>query len=79
MFVQNLTTFRIEYGIRYCNGKDTPFGWDFSGSSNMKELKILLETQFLIRRLKSDVLKELPQKIRYLVFNNSYLWQCVVI
>jgi len=56
----------VEYGKRYCNGRDTSFGWDFSGSSNMKELKTILETQFMIRRLKSDVLKQLPQKIRYL-------------
>lgn len=55
----------MEYGKRYCNGKNTLYGWDFSGSSNMKELKIVLETQFMIRRLKSDVLKQLPQKVRY--------------
>ncbi|XP_025420462.1 SWI/SNF-related matrix-associated actin-dependent regulator of chromatin subfamily A-like protein 1 isoform X1 [Sipha flava] len=54
----------IEYGKRYCNGQETIYGWDFSGSSNMEELKIILETQFMIRRLKSDVLKQLPQKIR---------------
>lgn len=32
----------------------------------MKELKVILETQFMIRRLKSEVLKQLPQKIRCL-------------
>ncbi|XP_027840177.2 SWI/SNF-related matrix-associated actin-dependent regulator of chromatin subfamily A-like protein 1 [Aphis gossypii] len=57
----------IEYGVRYCNGRETNFGWDFSGSSNMKELKIILETHFMIRRLKSEVLKQLPQKIRNVV------------
>jgi len=36
----------------------------------MKELKIILETQFMIRRLKSEVLKQLPQKIRYLLSHN---------
>lgn len=34
----------------------------------MIELKVILETQFMIRRLKSEVLKQLPQKIRYLIF-----------
>lgn len=58
--------FRIEYGVRYCNGRETNYGWDFSGATNMKELKTILETHFMIRRLKSEVLKQLPQKIRYL-------------
>ncbi|VVC28544.1 Helicase superfamily 1/2, ATP-binding domain,Helicase, C-terminal,P-loop containing nucleoside [Cinara cedri] len=57
----------IEYGVRYCNGRETSFGWDFTGSSNMRELKVVLETQFMIRRLKTEVLKQLPQKIRNVV------------
>lgn len=65
--------FSTEYGLRYCNGKETLFGWDFSGASNMKELKIILESQYMIRRLKSEVLKELPQKLRYIfIFNINY-------
>ncbi|XP_050545725.1 SWI/SNF-related matrix-associated actin-dependent regulator of chromatin subfamily A-like protein 1 [Daktulosphaira vitifoliae] len=61
----------IEYGKRYCNGQEAKYGWDFSGSSNMKELKVLLETQFMIRRLKTDVLKQLPQKVRNVVILDS--------
>ncbi|XP_001945056.2 SWI/SNF-related matrix-associated actin-dependent regulator of chromatin subfamily A-like protein 1 [Acyrthosiphon pisum] len=57
----------VEYGVRYCNGRETIYGWDFSGATNMKELKVILETQFMIRRLKSEVLKQLPQKIRNVV------------
>ncbi|XP_022168575.1 SWI/SNF-related matrix-associated actin-dependent regulator of chromatin subfamily A-like protein 1 [Myzus persicae] len=57
----------IEFGIRYCNGRETNYGWDFTGATNMKELKTILETQFMIRRLKSEVLKQLPQKIRNVV------------
>ncbi|XP_060875575.1 SWI/SNF-related matrix-associated actin-dependent regulator of chromatin subfamily A-like protein 1 [Metopolophium dirhodum] len=57
----------VEYGVRYCNGRETIYGWDFSGATNMKELKTILETQFMIRRLKSEVLKQLPQKIRNVV------------
>lgn len=70
MFNQNKHDFRIEYGVRYCNGRETNFGWDFSGATNMKELKTILETHFMIRRLKSEVLKQLPQKIRYLLPHN---------
>ncbi len=32
-----------EFGMRYCDGKKNAFGFDFSGSSNMEELKLLLE------------------------------------
>lgn len=27
------------YGIRYCSGHETEFGWDFKGSSNIEELR----------------------------------------
>uniref|UniRef100_A0A1B6GXP5 SWI/SNF-related matrix-associated actin-dependent regulator of chromatin subfamily A-like protein 1 n=1 Tax=Cuerna arida TaxID=1464854 RepID=A0A1B6GXP5_9HEMI len=60
-----------EYGMRYCAGVQSRFGWDFSGSSNMEELKILLETRFMIRRLKSNVLTQLPSKIRQVIVLNS--------
>lgn len=56
-----------EFGIRYCNGKLTPWGWDYSGSSNMQELQILLEKTIMIRRLKSDVISQLPSKQRQVV------------
>ncbi|KAG8198721.1 hypothetical protein JTE90_023489 [Oedothorax gibbosus] len=57
----------VEYGVRYCNGKQNTWGWDFSGSSNMEELQILLEEILMIRRLKSDVIKQLPDKFRQMV------------
>ncbi|XP_018011720.1 SWI/SNF-related matrix-associated actin-dependent regulator of chromatin subfamily A-like protein 1 isoform X2 [Hyalella azteca] len=53
-----------DYGIRYCDGKMNPWGWDFSGSSNLSELQILLEAKIMIRRLKSEVLDQLPGKQR---------------
>lgn len=55
---------RKEFGIRYCDGKEGKFGWDYTGCSNMDELRILLEERFMIRRLKSTVLSQLPSKIR---------------
>lgn len=56
---------RKDFGVRYCNGHQGRFGWDFSGCSNMEELNLVLREKFLIRRLKSDVLTQLPAKIRY--------------
>ncbi|CAH0392874.1 unnamed protein product [Bemisia tabaci] len=56
-----------DFGVRYCNGHQGRFGWDFSGCSNMEELNLVLREKFLIRRLKSDVLTQLPAKIRKVV------------
>lgn len=56
-----------EYGSRYCAAVKTQFGMDYSGSSNVAELQLLLKTSCLIRRLKSDVLKQLPAKIRQII------------
>ena len=55
---------------RYCNPKRTPWGWDFSGSSNLEELnKILTDPEHgcLLRRKKCDVLQDLPAKTRTIV------------
>lgn len=56
-----------DFGVRYCDGKKMHFGWDFSGSSNMNELQLILEEKIMIRRLKKDVLKQLPDKMRQMV------------
>ncbi|XP_071856734.1 SWI/SNF-related matrix-associated actin-dependent regulator of chromatin subfamily A-like protein 1 isoform X1 [Bombus fervidus] len=56
-----------EYGIRYCAGEKTSYGWDFNGSSNMQELQLLLKRTCVIRRLKNDVLNQLPAKKREVI------------
>ncbi|CAG7838280.1 unnamed protein product [Allacma fusca] len=56
-----------DFGVRYCAGKKNAWGWDHSGSSNMEELQILLEETIMIRRLKSEVLKQLPSKRRQMI------------
>uniref|UniRef100_H0WJS4 SWI/SNF-related matrix-associated actin-dependent regulator of chromatin subfamily A-like protein 1 n=1 Tax=Otolemur garnettii TaxID=30611 RepID=H0WJS4_OTOGA len=55
------------FGLRYCAAKKMPWGWDYSGSSNLGELKLLLEEAVMLRRLKSDVLSQLPAKQRKMV------------
>lgn len=50
-----------EFGIRYGAGYENNFGWDYSGASNLEELFERVSPYFL-RRLKKDVLKDLPPK-----------------
>jgi len=56
-----------EYIIRYCEGKQSTFGWDASGQSNLTELNLLLNQRFMIRRTKDKVLSQLKDKNRYLI------------
>uniref|UniRef100_A0A8C5HNE5 SWI/SNF-related matrix-associated actin-dependent regulator of chromatin subfamily A-like protein 1 n=1 Tax=Gouania willdenowi TaxID=441366 RepID=A0A8C5HNE5_GOUWI len=56
-----------EFGVRYCDARQGTWGWDYSGSSNLGELRLLLEECLMLRRLKSDVLSQLPAKQRKVV------------
>ena len=55
---------KMKYAFRYCGAHHNGFGWDFTGSSNLDELQEILRSKFMVRRLKKDVLKELPPKRR---------------
>ncbi|XP_014235599.1 SWI/SNF-related matrix-associated actin-dependent regulator of chromatin subfamily A-like protein 1 [Trichogramma pretiosum] len=63
----------IDYGVRYCAGVQTKFGWSFTGSSHLKELEIWLQNSCCIRRLKKDVLTQLPTKIRQKIILDPHL------
>ena len=61
------------FGMRYCNGFKRKVSryreaWDFSGASNLKELGTNLRLNGMVRRRKKDVLKDLPDKTRNLIF-----------
>ncbi|KAK2166039.1 hypothetical protein LSH36_43g04003 [Paralvinella palmiformis] len=56
------------FAKRYCNAQYRYFGrirkWVTDGASNLEELENLLKTKLMIRRLKRDVLTQLPPKQR---------------
>lgn len=52
---------------RYTNAYNNGYGWDFSGANNLDELQSRLRETIMVRRLKSDVLTELPAKIRQVI------------
>lgn len=62
----------FKFGKRYCNahkeflpnGKEV---WNFNGSSHLDELQERLRKTVMVRRLKADVLKDLPAKRRQIV------------
>lgn len=63
------------YTRHYCAGRLVQYGdksyYKDDGSSNVDELNHLLRSAFMIRRLKKDVLKDLPSKIKDMVVVDS--------
>jgi SWI/SNF-related matrix-associated actin-dependent regulator 1 of chromatin subfamily A len=57
-----------EYGGRYCKGG---FFGTYQGASNHDELHNLMKATVMIRRLKKDVLTELPSKRRQQVISRN--------
>lgn len=62
---------RFDFARRYCGARQIRVGrkmvWDLSGSSNLNELQEKMRSKFMVRRLKKDVLKELPRKRRQII------------
>jgi SWI/SNF-related matrix-associated actin-dependent regulator 1 of chromatin subfamily A len=59
----NKWSFSHEYCGPYHNG----FGWQFNGATNTEKLNSILREHIMIRRLKQDVLTDLPDKSYSLV------------
>lgn len=58
---------KYQFERRYCDGKKTDYGWNARGASNLKELQRELRARIMVRRQKSQVLKDLPPKTRQLI------------
>lgn len=52
----------LKYAQRYCGAHRDRYGWNVSGATNLQELQSRLKSSCMVRRLKDEVLKELPDK-----------------
>ena len=66
------------FATRYCQllelkkpdpttGEMKRFGWKWDGADNLEELQEIMRERFMVRRLKSEVMKDLPEKQRLIV------------
>lgn len=55
------------FAQRYCGAHHNGFGWDFSGASHTDELHERVNGNIMLRRLKADVLEQLPAKSRTVI------------
>lgn len=56
-----------EFTKRYCEGYESNFGWDATGSDNLTELNVILNKKFMIRRTKTEVMADFCEKVREVV------------
>jgi SWI/SNF-related matrix-associated actin-dependent regulator 1 of chromatin subfamily A len=66
------------YAQEFCGAYKSRWGWDFSGSSNEEKLQVILRQNIMIRRLKKDVMKELPPKIRQVIELSSAGFESII-
>lgn len=52
------------FAKRYCDLRHNGFGWEMNGATHKEELHRILAEEIMIRRMKSEVLTELPDKQR---------------
>lgn len=57
----------LTYAKQYCAAYQDAYGWQTDGASNLDELQSRLRSTVMVRRLKDEVLKELPAKIRQII------------
>ncbi len=64
------------FGLRYCDGFESEWGWDYSGNSNLEELNLILcRNYMLVKRLRDcvDMPKKIPSKLIFIEDNRGKL------
>lgn len=56
-----------EFAMAHCKPQRKPWGWVYNGATNLDKLNAKLKDTMMIRRLKKDVLKDLPDKTRSVI------------
>ena len=56
-----------EFASRYCHGGRRGFHGEYKGASNTGELHVVLSATCMIRRLKKEILRDLPPKARHII------------
>ena len=64
MIQPELFSNRVKFAWKFCGPKWSPWGWQFTGATNLGKLNRVLRECCMIRKLKKDVLPELPDKVR---------------
>lgn len=57
-----------DFAIRYCDGKQGKYSFEAKGCTNSDELSVILLGSVMLRRLKKDVLNDLPMKRQEVVY-----------
>lgn len=57
----------LTFAFRYCKPSYRPWGWQYKGATNIKELHRKLNSMCMIRRLRKDVLKYYKEPIREII------------
>lgn len=57
----------LQFAYTYCDAVDGMFGLEADGGSNLEELNERLRKTFMVRRIKANVLKDLPPKTRQVI------------
>lgn len=62
----------FSFGQKFCDARHNGFGMDYNGSSNEKELNELLN-EYMVRRVKKDVLPHLQKQRLFIPLENSLM------
>lgn len=55
------------YAEKFCSPRRAPWGWVFNGAVKLDILHSQLQKEMMVRKLKKDVLKDLPKKQRIVI------------